>query len=71
LDIFIGRSFAKRNGFDLGTDYHHYTPISIDDVMWFVNAMQYWDENVYTDKVKSPLSLTSFKDRLKEKLENI
>ena len=69
--IFIGKSFAKRNGFDLSTDYHHYTPISIDDVMWFVNAMPYWDENVYTDKVKSPLSLTSFKDRLKEKLENI
>lgn len=46
-----GRSFAKRNGFDLGTDYHQFTPISEEQVLWFKNAMQYWDENVYTDRV--------------------
>ena len=46
-----GRAFAKRNGFDLAADYHQYTPISIDDVAWFTNAMRYWDENVYTDRV--------------------
>lgn len=42
-----GRSFAKINGIDLGTDYHNYTPISIDDILWFHNACQYWDENVF------------------------
>ena len=47
-----GRSFAKRNGFDLATDYHRYTPLSEEQVLWFKNAMQYWDENVYTDTVK-------------------
>ena len=44
-----GRSFAKRNGFDLGIDYHQYAPISIEQVEWFANAMQYWDENVFSD----------------------
>ena len=47
-----GRAFAKRNGFDLATDYHRYTPISESDVMWFANAMNYWDQNVFTDQVK-------------------
>ena len=45
-----GRSFAKRNGFDLGTDYHHYSPISLEQVSWFKNAMKYWDENVMSDR---------------------
>lgn len=44
-----GRSFAKRNGFDLGIDYHHYSPINIEQVEWFANAMKYWDKNVYSD----------------------
>lgn len=44
-----GRAFAKRNGFDLGTDYHQYSPISIEQVGWFANAMKYWDQNVYSD----------------------
>lgn len=44
-----GRSFAKRNGFDLGIDYHQYSPISLEQVEWFANAMKYWDENVYSD----------------------
>lgn len=38
-----GRSFAKRNGFDLGIDYHQYSPISLEQVEWFANAMKYWD----------------------------
>ena len=46
-----GRNFAKRNGFDLATDYHRYTPLSLEEVCWFENAMKYWDENVYADKV--------------------
>lgn len=45
-----GRAFAKLNGIDLGTDYHNYTPISLDDVKWYHNACQYWDENVFCDK---------------------
>lgn len=45
-----GRSFAKKNGFDLATDYHHYSPISLADVEWFANAMRYWDDNVFSDK---------------------
>lgn len=44
-----GRSFAKRNGFDLGIDYHQYAPINIEQVEWFANAMKYWDNNVYSD----------------------
>lgn len=45
-----GRSFAKRNGFDIGCDYHGYSPISLEQVRWFINAMKYWDENVYSDR---------------------
>lgn len=41
------------NGFDLASDYHRYTPISIDDVEWFANAMKYWDKNVYSSEVQS------------------
>ena len=43
-----GRAFAKKNGFDIGIDYHHYSPISISQVEWFANAMKYWDKNVYS-----------------------
>lgn len=45
-----GRAFAKRNGFDLATDYHRYTPISMEQVQWFANAIQYWDHNVFCYK---------------------
>lgn len=44
-----GRDFAKRNGFDLASDYHGYSPIDIGKVEWFANAMKYWDNNVYSD----------------------
>lgn len=44
-----GRDFVKKNGFDLGIDYHQYSPISIEQVGWFANAMKYWDQNVYSD----------------------
>lgn len=46
-----GRSFAKRNGFDIACDYSNYTPLSSGQVLWFKNAMQYWDKNVYCDRV--------------------
>ena len=45
-----GRSFAKKNGFDLGIDYHQYSPISLEQVDWFANAMKYWDKNVYSSE---------------------
>lgn len=45
-----GRSFAKQNGFDLATDYHNYTPVSMEQVAWFANAIQYWDNNVFCTK---------------------
>lgn len=43
-----GRAFAKTDGFDLGTDYHGFKPISSEQVEWFRNAMQYWDQNVFS-----------------------
>ena len=46
-----GRSFAKINGLDLGTDYHHYAPVSEKQILWYTNAMKYWDKNVYSNKV--------------------
>lgn len=46
-----GRNFAKTNGFDFGIDYHRYAPISLEQVEWFRNAMQYWDINVHTGAV--------------------
>ena len=39
----------RRMVFDLGIDYHQYSPISIEQVKWFTNAMKYWDQNVYFD----------------------
>lgn len=45
-------SFAKYNGFGLGTDFHQFTPIDEEQVLWYKNAMQYWDSNVYCCEVK-------------------
>lgn len=56
-----GRAFAKVNGFDLGIDYHNYEPLSIEQVRWFTNAMQYWDENVFTFEAKYPEKLDNIK----------
>lgn len=49
-----GRAFAKKNGFDLAVDYHRYTPISMDQVRWFANAIQYWDHNVFCQRASIP-----------------
>ena len=45
-----GRGQGKGNGTDIGTDCHKYTPISMDDVWWFHNSCQYWDEDVLCQK---------------------
>jgi len=48
-----GRNFAKMNGFEIGTDYHNYTPISYEQVTWFTeNGLPHWDKNVYCNKVQ-------------------
>lgn len=47
-----GRAFAKDNGIDIGTDYHRFTPVRMDKIEWFKNARQYWDNNVFCNKVK-------------------
>ena len=48
-----GRNFAKMNGFEIGTDYHNYTPISYEQVTWFTeNGLPHWDKNVYCSKVQ-------------------
>ncbi len=44
-----GMSFFKRNGFNIGTDCHQYTPISEHRVMWYKNSMRCIDQNVYSD----------------------
>lgn len=48
-----GRAFAKKNGFDLAADYHRYTPLTMEQVRWFANAIQYWDHNVFCEKARA------------------
>ena len=45
-----GRSFAKKNGFDLATDFHRFTPLSMEQVDWFTNAISFWDHHTFCDK---------------------
>lgn len=42
-----GRSFYKKNGTDVGVDIHGFAPISEDEIIWRLNAIQYLDENVW------------------------
>lgn len=43
-----GRQLIKRYGIDVGVDGHHFYPISIDDVMFYRNAiMKHYDINVF------------------------
>jgi len=48
-----GRDFAKRNGFDIGTDYHGFAPINMEQLRWFTTAMSYWDGNVFSDRANA------------------
>lgn len=52
-----GRGFAKKNGFDLASDYHRYTPLSLEDVRYFADVLKYWDHNVFSDKAWEDLCL--------------
>ena len=43
-----GRQMIKRFGLDVGVDAHHFKPISIDDVMFYIEAIdKYYDESVF------------------------
>lgn len=42
-----GRTFYKKNGTDVGVDINHFSPLSEDEVIWRLNAIQYLDENVW------------------------
>ena len=44
-----GRQMIKWYGIDVGVDAHHFTPISLDDVLFFRNAIVkgYYDSNVF------------------------
>lgn len=43
-----GRQLCKRYGLDVGTDGHHFRPVSIDDVLFYKKAIEcFYDENVF------------------------
>lgn len=44
-----GRQMIKKFGLDVGVDCHNYTPISTEDVGFFLNAISkgYYDEEVF------------------------
>lgn len=43
-----GRQFIKRFGLDVGVDAHNFTPLSHDEVVWYLNAIRSkYDENVF------------------------
>jgi calcineurin-like phosphoesterase family protein len=47
-----GRQMVKRQGLDVGVDCHNYTPISMDDVIFYYNAItKFYDENVFSETI--------------------
>ena len=43
-----GRQLCKRYGLDVGTDGHHFRPVSTEDVLFYKEAIEkYYDENVF------------------------
>ena len=44
-----GRNMMKEYGFDVGVDAHNYTPLTLRDAQFFLNALQqgYYDDNVF------------------------
>lgn len=39
--------FAKRRGVNLSVDHHRFTPVIDRTMIWYTNAMNYWDSNVF------------------------
>lgn len=50
-----GRRMIKKYGLDVGQDAHNFKPISLDDCMFFANALNkgYYDHNVFDNKETS------------------
>lgn len=47
------KGMCKRNGLNVGVDAHDYTPVSLETVMFYKNAIEkHYDENVFCDNVK-------------------
>ena len=43
---------VKRNGLNVGVDCHNFYPISLDDVMFYKNAiLNFYDKNVFIDRL--------------------
>lgn len=46
------KGLAKRNGLNVGIDAHNYTPIDVDTIRFYKNAiLKHYDENVFVDRV--------------------
>lgn len=44
---------VKRNGFNVGTDCNNFTPVNLDTVKFYMNAiLKHYDENVFTEMCK-------------------
>jgi len=46
------RTIYKLNGTDVGVDGNFFKPVFEDQLIWRLNAIQYLDDNVWTDKCK-------------------
>lgn len=45
------KNFVKRFGLNVGIDCFHYKPATVDDVLFYKNAIQnYYDEDVFCEK---------------------
>ncbi len=43
---------VKRNGISICSDFYNFTPISFDEVKWRVDALKYYDNNVFCENAK-------------------
>lgn len=43
---------VKKNGISICSDSHNFTPISFDEVKWRVDALKYYDNNVFCKNAK-------------------
>ena len=47
-----GRTLYKLNGTDCAVDSHNFAPISEEEIIWRLNAIQYLDDNVWVNTCK-------------------